>query len=274
MKHVQFTVLGSGTSAGVPSIGCDCAVCTSSDPRDRRLRTAGALQWQDDTGRERVVLIDAGPDLRQQVLAAGITRCDGIFITHNHVDHVFGLDEVRRFNVVMGEPVQVWAEPSVQQDLRRVYQHIFSAAQNVNPSFVARIELNDLQPDAPVELHGARITPVRLLHGALPVLGFRVDAVNGTTPPPLPLAWCTDLSEMPEATAAQLTRLNTLFLDMLRERPHLTHLHLDEAIEVAGALNASETWFVHMGHEVSHEAVSARLPEGVFLASDGLQRPG
>ncbi len=269
MQRLSCTVLGSGTSAGVPAIGCRCDVCTSTDPKDRRLRTAAAVQWIDDGGQDRVLLIDAGPDLRQQVLAAGIDRCDGIFITHNHVDHVFGLDEVRRFNVTMQAPVHVWAEPTVQANLRRVYAHIFEPQDNINPSFVATIELHDLAPTEPIELHGLTITPIRLLHGALPILGFRLDAPGGAQP--LPLAWCTDVSAIPEASMALLTGVDTLFLDMLRERPHRTHLNLEAATALAGTLGARQTWFVHMGHEVAHAATEAILPEGCGLAYDGLK---
>ena len=271
IRDVECIVLGSGTSAGVPSIACACDVCTSDDPRDRRLRTAGALKWTDEVGQSRVLLIDAGPDLRQQVLAAGIDRCDGIVMTHNHVDHVFGLDEVRRFNVAMGEPINVWAEGRVQTHLRRVYKHIFEPASNVNPSFVAKIELRDLQPGVPVDVHGIRITPIRLFHGALGILGFRFDAIDAEQMSPLPMAWCTDVSEVPLSATVQLTALDTLFLDMLRERSHKTHLNLEEALALQSTLKPRRTWFVHMGHEVSHAGLSQRLPEGVELAFDGLR---
>jgi phosphoribosyl 1,2-cyclic phosphate phosphodiesterase len=275
MRNFTCTVLGSGTSAGVPSIGCDCDVCTSDDPRDTRLRTAAALQWIDADDHPRVLLIDAGPDLRQQVLAAGIDRCDGILITHNHVDHVFGLDEVRRFNVTMRESVTVWAEPHVQQDLRRVYQHIFASEDNVNPSFVAKIELCDLEPNGVFELYGLRITPIRMLHGSLPILGFRFDAVDASSSvSPLPMAWCTDVSEMSATAVEQLGGLDTLFLDMLRERSHKTHLNLAEATALATRLEARHTWFVHMGHEVSHAGLSEQLQEGMALAFDGLKLGG
>lgn len=274
MRDFTCTVLGSGTSAGVPSIGCHCDVCMSDDPRDTRLRTAAALRWIDADDHPRVLLIDAGPDLRQQVLAAGVDRCDGILITHNHVDHVFGLDEVRRFNVTMRASVTVWAEPHVQQDLRRVYQHIFASEDNVNPSFVANIKLCDLDPDGVLELYGLRITPIRMLHGALPILGFRFDAVDAaSSASPLPLAWCTDVSEMPESAVEQMGGLDTLFLDMLRERPHKTHLNLAEATALATRLEACHTWFVHMGHEVSHSGVSEHLSDGLKLAFDGLELP-
>lgn len=270
IRDVELTVLGSGTSAGVPAIGCTCEVCTSSDPRNTRLRTAAALRWIDPEGSPRVILIDAGPDLRQQVLRAGIDRCDGVFITHNHVDHVFGLDEIRRFNAIQKERIDVWAEPRVQAHLRRVFGHIFDPGSNVNPSFVAKLDLGDLVPGEPLECHGLRIVPIRLLHGALEILGFRFESADGVNADPLPLAWCTDVSEVPAESRPQLAGLQTLFLDMLRERPHKTHLHLEAATSLAGALGASRTWFVHMGHEVEHARVEQTLPSGMGLAWDGL----
>jgi phosphoribosyl 1,2-cyclic phosphate phosphodiesterase len=273
IREFTCTVLGSGTSAGVPAIGCNCAVCTSRDPRDNRLRTAGALKWTDAKGDPRVLLIDAGPDLRQQVLRAGVKRCDGVLVTHNHVDHVFGLDEVRRFNALQRERIGVWAEPRVQGDLRRVFQHIFSPESNVNPSFVAKLDLHNVTPGVSFTCHGLRVTPVRLLHGALEIVGYRFDSADGADVEGLPLAWCTDVSQMPVDSAELLGGLSVLVLDMLRVRPHETHLHLEAAQALAASIGADQTWFVHMGHEVPHEATSASLPANMALAWDGLVLP-
>ncbi len=273
IEDFSCIVLGSGTSAGVPAIGCACDVCRSSDPRDHRLRTAAAIRWVDPTGHSRVLLLDAGPDLRQQVLRAGIERCDGVLITHNHVDHVFGLDEVRRFNVLQRERIDVWAEPRVQGDLRRVFQHIFSSETNVNPSFVAKLDLCDVQPGVHIDCHGLRITPVRLLHGALEIVGFRFDTADGENVAGLPMAWCTDVSAVPAESMNLLADLEHLVLDMLRIRPHETHLHLEAAIALAQRLGARHTWFIHMGHEVPHAGTNEHLPAGMSLAWDGLMLP-
>jgi len=273
IRDFSCIVLGSGTSAGVPAIGCACDVCTSSDPRDNRLRTAAAIRWVDPGGDSRALLVDAGPDLRQQVLRAGIERCDGVLITHNHVDHVFGLDEVRRFNALQRERIDVWAEPRVQADLRRVFQHIFSPEDNVNSSFVAKLDLCDVTPGVPIECHGLRITPVRLLHGALEIVGFRFDAADGEAVAGLPMAWCTDVSDVPAESVNLLSGLEHLVLDMLRIRPHETHLHLEAAETLALRLGAGHTWFVHMGHEVAHADTDAHLPAGMSLAWDGLVLP-
>src|SRR3954470_1221788 len=170
MLPVRFIFLGTGTSAGIPAIGCDCPVCTSADPRDQRLRTAAALQFADPAGHPRTILLDAGPDLRQQALRADLRRCDAILFTHNHVDHIFGLDEVRRFNVLQESPIDVYADEHTMDSLKRVYRHIFEKTKNVNDSFVAsliphRIEESAVAAGAPMNVWGAPVTPLRLLHG-------------------------------------------------------------------------------------------------------------
>jgi phosphoribosyl 1,2-cyclic phosphate phosphodiesterase len=174
---MRLIFLGTGTSAGVPAIGCDCGVCTSADPRDQRLRTSAAVVWNDASGQERCVLLDAGPDLRQQSLRNRLRRLDAVFFTHNHVDHTFGLDEVRRFNVVQRAPIDVYAEAHTMEHLRRVYRHIFEKENNVNDSFVATLIPHTIDAERPVELFGVRFTPVRLLHGRLPVLGYRIEEI-------------------------------------------------------------------------------------------------
>ena len=138
LSEASVILLGTGTSSGVPVLGCDCSVCTSTDPRDQRLRTSAALRFQDPDGHFREMLIDCGPDLRHQALRAGLRRCDGIFVTHHHVDHIYGLDEVRRFNALMKEPIDLFAEDALDA-IHRVYRHIFDAAKNLNPSFVAHV---------------------------------------------------------------------------------------------------------------------------------------
>lgn len=272
-EGVRVIVLGSGTSAGVPAIGCQCATCTSDDPRDTRLRTSAAVCWRDD-GQDRVVLIDASPDLRQQVLRAGITRCDGIVFTHHHVDHTFGLDEVRRFNAVMKAPIDLWGEQRTIENLERVYAHIFRPEDNVNDSFIARLQPHEVEPGDRIEVFGLQFEALRLEHGNLPILGWRIDiAGGGPQPPGWPLAWCTDVSKIPDATRARLTGLGTLVLDLLRDRPHATHLSRSRAVEEAARIGAGQTWFVHMAHQVRHAQLDAELPSGMALAWDGLELP-
>lgn len=292
---MRFVFLGTGTSAGIPAIGCDCAVCTSSDPRDRRLRTAAAVQWRDPRGTDRTVLLDASPDLREQALRAKLRTCDGVLFTHNHVDHTFGLDEVRRFNAIMQRPIDIWAEDRTLEHLRRVYKHIFDKDDNVQDSFVATLIAHRIEPAAveradPIELHGMQFTPIRLLHGRLPVLGWRIEPASpvpdgggarviegggGLHPAPeaespFPLAYCTDASGIPPESWARFRGIRTLILDALRHRRHPTHYTLGEAVGVAHEIGAAQTWFVHMAHDLPHAETDASLPDGMHLAYDGL----
>ena len=273
MRDLEFLVLGSGTSAGIPTIGCDCDVCCSQDSRDKRLRTSAAIRFIDDQDQPRTILIDASPDLRQQVLRSGIDRCDAILFTHNHVDHTFGLDEVRRFNITMKAPIDIYAEPHTLDHLGRVYQHIFQRERNVNDSFVATLIPHEIHPEMKLDLFGLQVEPIRLLHGRLPILGYRFEAPGLSSPNPLPLAWCTDVSSLPPESWTRLNDLQTLFLDMLRERHHPTHLNLDQALDMAERIGPDQTWFIHMAHDISHAELESRLPEGVQLAWDG-QRLG
>ncbi|MEL6797975.1 MAG: MBL fold metallo-hydrolase [Planctomycetota bacterium] len=275
MGPARFTFLGTGTSAGIPMIGCRCAVCTSDDRRDRRLRVSALVEWTDPEGQNRAVLIDAGPDLRQQVLShndgEGLHRLDAILFTHNHVDHTFGLDEVRRFNAVMRQPIDVYANAHTLDHLRRVYAHIFDTDQNVQPSFVASLTPHELSPGRPIELWGMRFTPLPLLHGRLPILGFRLEpASDAIAVPWAPLAYCTDTSEIPDQTWPMLAELETLVLDALRPRPHDTHFTLQQAIEAAQRIDAGRTWFIHMSHDLPHAETDAGLPDRIALAHDGL----
>jgi len=274
---MEFHFLGTGTSAGVPSIGCACAVCTSADPRDQRLRTSAAIVYREPStshdGQDRTILIDAGPDLRQQALRAKLRRCDAIFFTHNHVDHTFGLDEIRRFNVVQRAPVALYAEEHTLRFLHRVYEHVFDPAKNINDSFVASVISHRLTPSlAPVDLHGLRWTPIRLLHGRLPVVGFRIEpAPNSTIGAPwLPLAYCTDMSALPPESWPLLEGLSTLVIDALRHRKHPTHLTIDQALTIIDRVRPRRAYLTHMAHEVSHAETQEQLPPGVSLAYDGL----
>ena len=276
VSDVEFVILGSGTSAGIPSIGCECAVCTSDDPRDNRTRPASCVQFTDAGGTPRVILIDTAPDLREQALRRKLKRCDAIVYTHNHVDHTFGLDDVRRFNVLMGGPIDIYGEPSTLEFLSRVYRHIFARHDNINESFVAALIPHEIDVERPLDLHGLRFTPLRLLHGRQPVLGYRIEALDGTNrvaaaqPGPLPLSYCTDVSGIPPETWPKLAGTRTLILDLLRYRRHPTHFSKDEAVDVAGRIGADRTFFIHMSHDVSHADLDEKLPPGMRLAYDGL----
>jgi len=278
ITDLELLFLGTGTSSGIPVIGCSCETCRSDDPRDRRLRCGAALRYLED-GRPRVVLIDIPPDHREQSLRAGLDRCDGILVTHAHVDHVFGLDEVRRYNTLMKAPIAVHAEPPVRDELHRIFRHIFARHQNVNASYVADLFDVPVAPGVPFELHGLRIEPLRLLHGRLPILGYRIEAVGPDgepleqQPDPLPMAWCSDVSAIPPETWPRLRGLRTLVLDMLRDRAHATHFTVEQAVEAASRIDARETWFIHMTHDLAHRSLADRLPPGMSPAWDGLLLP-
>ena len=218
LSNFSFTFLGTGTSAGVPVIGCQCEVCTSDDQRDRRRRASICMQFTDGDGQDRVILVDTSPDLRAQALDLRLDRCDAILFTHDHVDHTFGLDEVRRFNAVMGSSIDIYAEKETIDFLHRVYRHIFEAEKNINRSFVASLQEHELRVGEVLDLFGIRFMPIRLLHGRQPVLGFRIEALDGagevaqSQPGPLPLAYCTDVSEIPGESWGQLGELKTLVL--------------------------------------------------------------
>jgi phosphoribosyl 1,2-cyclic phosphate phosphodiesterase len=277
-RDVRFIILGSGTSSGVPVVGCECEVCRSPDPRDKRTRCAAAVAFTDPLGQERLVLIDASPDLREQALRHKFRRCDAILFTHNHVDHTFGLDEVRRFNAIMQAPIPIHADRHTMVFLHRVYQHIFQREKNVNDSFVATLLPHLIDPRKAIDVHGLRFSPVELLHGRLPVLGFRIEALDARgqvappdeQPPPLPLAYCTDVSAIPPQTWPHLRGLRTLVLDMLRYRSHPTHMTVDQSLSAATNIAAGRTFFTHMTHDIRHADLDPQLPEGMSLAYDGL----
>jgi phosphoribosyl 1,2-cyclic phosphate phosphodiesterase len=276
ISNARLIILGSGTSAGVPVIGCRCAVCTSDDPRDRRTRSGACFTFTDASGIDRVILIDASPDLREQVLRQQLERCDGIVFTHNHVDHTFGLDDVRRFNALMNAPISIYGDERTLEHLHRVYRHIFDRHKNVNDSFVATLIPHLIDVGKTIDLFGVRFTALRLLHGRLPILGYRIEALDeqgqiaAAQPEPLPIAYCTDVSAIPPETWPRLTSLNTLVLDMLRYRKHPTHFTVDEAIVTATQISAKRTYFTHMTHDIAHSELDADLPESMHLAHDGL----
>lgn len=271
MRDLKFKFLGTGTSSGIPVIGCDCAVCTSADPKDNRLRTSAAVEWIDESGKPRTVLIDTSPDLRQQALRFSIKRLDAILYTHNHVDHTFGLDEVRRYNAMQGQAIDVYAEAPTLAFLKRIFGHIFESEKNINQSFVATLIAWPLEIGKAVELHGLRFTPIRVLHGRLPIAGFRIEAGAEQSSPILPLAYLTDVSAIPPETWKELTGVRTLVLDALRHRHHPTHLTIGQAVSIAHEVGAERTYFVHMTHDIGHAETQRDLPDGMMLAWDGLE---
>jgi len=246
---MKITLLGTGTSRGVPVIGCSCAVCKSDDPRDRRLRCSVLVE-----GQSRVV-IDTSADFRQQMLAAGVAGLDGVVLTHHHADHILGLDDLFPLTARSGVPLPVYGFRETLAEVRITFRHLFEPG---NGKGVARLDLREV--DGPFEIGDLRFDPVTILHGRLPVLGLRIGG----------LAYLTDVNRIPDESFTKLSGLDHLVIDALRFRPHPTHFSIPEAIQAARRIGAGKTWFVHMSHEVSHAAVSETLPEGIDLACDGM----
>lgn len=282
----SITLLGTGTSAGVPCIGCTCEVCTSDDPRDKRLRTSAAVRWTDPSGQPRCILIDTSIDLRQQALTHNITRCDAVLYTHNHTDHILGLDELRRYNAMQRDSIPIYAEDRCYRNIARVFTHVFEPASNVNKSFIAELAPCIIRtiPESggtadTFDLFGIQVTPIRLMHGRLPILGYRLelsDQLRATmshealSQSPFPLAWCTDTSAIPADSWGALLDLKTLFLDGLRFKHHPTHFTIAQAIQTAAELNPDNTYLIHISHDVMHARDEKQLPYGVYLGYDGL----
>ncbi|MEY4534662.1 MAG: hypothetical protein RLZZ246_980 [Planctomycetota bacterium] len=262
-----LTLLGTGTSAGVPLIGCTCDTCSSTDPRDRRLRTSAMLRFNDAQGTRRTVLLDVGPDHRQQALTHGIDRADHILLTHSHVDHVWGLDEVRRYNALMGTSIPVIGDARTIDEVRRIYAHIFDRARNANDSWVADLVSMCVSPGDTIDCHGVRATAVPMLHGRLPILAWRFEAPG----PLFPLVYATDVNGIPPDAWRHLSGTRTLVLDGLRFRSHPTHFTIDQAIDAASRIGAARTVLVHMTHDILHARDAPMLPPGVEFGVDGLE---
>jgi len=256
---VTVTLLGTGTSTGMPIIGCDCEACRSSDRRDHRDRPGAMLRYDVD-GRQRTVLIDTPIELRLQMIRHRVRRVDGVVYTHNHADHVFGLDDLRRFNAVMQRPIDMYGEPNVVAWIRKAFDYIFDPQQNVNQSFVPILELREIEAGKAFALAGRDWLPLRLAHGRLPILGFRVGR----------FAYCTDCSAIPAESMKLLEGLDVLVLDALRYRPHPTHLTVEQALAVIEQLRPRRAYLTHIAHDIIHATLAAKLPEDVFLAYDGL----
>jgi phosphoribosyl 1,2-cyclic phosphate phosphodiesterase len=251
--NVKLTLLGTGTSQGVPVIGCRCSVCTSSDPRDNRLRTSALIA--DGTTN---VLIDPGPDFRQQMLRAGVDHLDAILVTHEHNDHVIGIDDVRPFNFSSGQPMRVYALPRVAADLRYRFKYIFGEPIPGLP----RLELIEIEQDSTIIIGDLSIQAIGVQHGRLPILGFRIGA----------LAYITDMKTIVPSEAAKLAELDTLVVNALQHHEHPTHMTLAQALDFVAAVRPRQAWMTHVSHLMGLASeVGERLPAGVGLGYDGLE---
>jgi len=261
-------VLGSGTSHGVPFVGCECAVCRSTDVRDKRTRPSILIDLGEDSRPEglhddsavaravRFVLIDTSTDLRQQALANHVTRVDAILFTHAHADHICGFDDIRRFNQMQEVPMTCFGSADTFDDLRRMFSYVFTPPKQQGGG-LPKVRLFTL--GGAFSLGGTEFVPVPVMHGVLPVLGFRVGS----------FAYLTDCNKIPDASWPLLNGVTTVIVDALRRRSHSTHFSVDDALDVVARLGATRAYFTHISHDLGHAETCARLPRGVELAYDG-----
>ena len=253
---MKLTFLGTGTSTGVPQIGCDCPTCHSTDPRDKRFRSSALLQLDSGTN----ILIDCGPDFRSQILRIDSPALDALLVTHSHYDHVGGIDDLRPY--CAGKDFPVWCRKDVADDLRS--RNPWSFAEHLYPG-VPTFDLNIIEPFKPFTIDRVRITPLEIMHAKLPILGFRFDNLDGGNS----LAYVTDCKTMPRKTIDEIKGIDTLVLNALRFSEHISHLTVAEALEIVDKVKPGRTYFTHICHQMGCHA-DVKLPDNVFLAYDGL----
>lgn len=252
MKKARLEFLGTGTSQGVPMIGCSCEVCSSSDPRDKRLRASVMVDY---CGKR--FLVDAGPDFRQQMLRAGVSHVDAIMLTHNHKDHTGGLDDIRAFNYLEKSATQIYCEKYVEESLRKEYSYAF-AEEKYPGAPEWEVHLID---DKPFCIDGVEIIPIRGKHFTLPVFGYRFGNI----------AYCTDMNRIPDEEYSKLEGLDHFIINCVRRGRHISHYSLEGALEVAARVGARHTWLTHLSHQLPrYEELMEELPGGVEPAYDGL----
>lgn len=252
MSKTQLTFLGTGTSQGVPMIGCGCEVCKSTDPRDKRLRASVLVKHEGLR-----ILVDAGPDFRYQMLRAGVSSLDAILLTHNHKDHTGGLDDIRAFNYLEKKATQIYCEKYVEESLRKEYSYAFEEIRYPGaPEWDVHII-----DDNPFTVNGVEIIPIRGRHFKLPVLGYRFGNI----------AYCTDMNHIPDEEYEKLQNLDHFIINCVRRGRHISHYSLEQAIEVAQKVGAKHSWLTHLSHQLPcYEDLKKELPEGILPAFDGL----
>jgi phosphoribosyl 1,2-cyclic phosphate phosphodiesterase len=254
VNRVEIVILGSGTSQGIPAIGCRCATCTSTDPRDMRLRPSVLIRTSGTT-----FLIDTSSDFRQQMLRHDITRIDAVLMTHAHFDHIGGFDDLRQFNYLQKGLVPLYGNPATLEHIEQTFRYAFGHAMQEGGG-VPQVTLTTLEPGLSRDIAGVTVLPLNVMHGVLPILGYRIGGV----------AYITDTNFIPEETLSMLDGLDLLILDALRHTPHPTHYCLEESIAVARRIGARRTCFTHIAHNIMHKRDSGLLPEGMEFCFDGM----
>lgn len=253
---MKIVFLGTGTSVGVPMIGCTCAVCRSTDPRNRRRRSSLYLE----AGGVHVV-VDTPPDFREQALQHRVPRVDAVLFTHSHADHVFGFDDIRRYNTMQGGVIPAYATGSALADLKRIFDYVETGSAT-SGTYRPQIEFREIV--GPFDLGALRVEPLPVIHGPETTVGYRFEAAGRT------LGYVPDCHEMPEATVARLQGLDVMVLDALRHRPHETHLTVADSLALLARIRAKRSYLVHMCHDLDHEETEKTLPPGVAPSYDGL----
>jgi phosphoribosyl 1,2-cyclic phosphate phosphodiesterase len=253
----ELTILGCGTSTGVPLLFCECKVCRSKDPKNHRLRTSA---WLKVGGKS--FLLDASTDLRQQALLAKIPRLDAVLFTHPHADHVSGIDEIRSFNYIQKQRIPAYGNAWTCGDLRSRFPYIFAPSDKIEGGGIPLMDLHEFKASTKqIDVAGVLVVPIALSHGSEECVGYRIGE----------LAYVTDCNAIPPASMARLADLDTLVLDCLRIAPHGTHLNLERALEVVERLRPRRTIFTHLGHDFDYRKWKKKLPRGTELAYDGMK---
>lgn len=249
----KFTFLGTGTSQGVPIIGCQCDICLSNHPKDKRLRTSVLIESETTT-----VVIDSGPDFRQQLLREDVRKLDGLIFTHSHKDHVAGMDDIRAFNYLQNKPVDVYATLFTQSVLKREFEYVFN---NASYPGVPQLNLHTISKETVIRIGDIELQPIEVMHYKMPVLGFRIKN----------LTYITDANAIDENELQKIVGSDILVLNALRRESHISHFTMDEAIAISTKLNPKQTYFTHISHQLGkHQDVDAELPAGINLAYDTL----